>query len=343
MQTYFSTFIPGFTEVIKSTFKNDFPDAKIEHFFESSVLFKTKKDYAEVTSKLYFNNVFFVFNSLHFDKKKLSGSVVKELYKGFDNDSSIFLTNLLPNSKSFRIMVQKGNKLIHIPREFTKKILSSIIDQTKLIHNPLKADIEFWFLIRDEGLAVLGVKSNKAKANDYQKVHKGELRPEIAHILNLISEPREDDIYLDPFAHSGALPWNRLHYFPYTHIYASDKEKLLVIKLKKRMTDRNVTVKQADALHLDYLNDKSINKIVTDPPWGEYQMQDIDYKKFYTDMLSEIVRVIQDKGIIVILTAKKHEFEAALSNFKYKLTLLKRVNTLVNGKKSSVYKLVAGI
>ena len=44
------------------------------------------------------------------------------------------------------------------------------------------------------------------KHKAYEKIlHKGELRPELSHILCSISEPDADDIFLDPFCGSGTI------------------------------------------------------------------------------------------------------------------------------------------
>lgn|GEM_PF-5915156 len=55
------------------------------------------------------------------------------------------------------------------------------------------------------------------------------------------------------------------------------------------------------------------------------------------DMLNEFLRITNKNGRIVILTARKQEFEDAINKVK-KLFVMDSMNILVNGKKANVYK-----
>jgi hypothetical protein len=50
--------------------------------------------------------------------------------------------------------------------------------------------------------------------------------------------------------------------------------------------------------------------------------------------------VLNVKGILVILTARKEEFENALSSMGTRLKMLNQYNILVSGKKAAIYKIV---
>jgi tRNA G10 N-methylase Trm11 len=221
-------------------------------------------------------------------------------------------------------MIQKGSTLISIPSKIRKQIISSIIEETNWSFNPLKAEIEYWFLIHNEKCALLGIKLSQIISTPSRKLKKGELRPKMAHILNLISEPNSNDIYLDPFAGYGALPWDRVNYFPYKNVYISEVDTKLCDDLDSLINNKKrITIQQSSALNLSYLSDKSVNKIVTDPPWGIHQMQNIDYENFYEDMLNEMIRITQSGGLLVILTAKLKEIENAIDSLSEGLSLLK--------------------
>ena len=86
--------------------------------------------------------------------------------------------------------------------------------------------------------------------------------------------------------------------------------------------------------------DCSVNKIVTDPPWGLYEDVGMEMEGFYDKMMKEMYRVLKTNGIIVILTANKDELEKVLLNFRNKLKILNKYNILVSGKKAAVYKII---
>lgn len=143
----------------------------------------------------------------------------------------------------------------------------------------------------------------------------------------------------DPFAGHGAIVIERARSFPYQKIYASDIDKVLVRKLQgKTKNIKNIQVTQADALRLN-LPDASIDKIVTDPPWGEYR-EIPNLERFYEGMLKELNRVLKPNGIIVILIGAKATFESVLQNmFSQTFAMNSKYDTLVSGKKAAVYKI----
>lgn len=108
-------------------------------------------------------------------------------------------------------------------------------------------------------------------------------------------------------------------------------------KLEKKF-GKKVIVDPVDALSLTTISDNSIDKIVTDPPWGLYETSK-DIPEFYALMLKQFHRVLRDNGIMVILTAQKELTENLLSNFEGKLKLEEKYGTLVSGKKAGVYRI----
>lgn len=94
-----------------------------------------------------------------------------------------------------------------------------------------------------------------------------------------------------------------------------------------------------DALNLREIGNDTIVKIVTDPPWGIYEQDKFDLPDFYTKMVKEFLRVIKEGGLMVILTAQKELFEKTMRHFYGKLILIERYDTLVSGRKATVYKI----
>ena len=91
---------------------------------------------------------------------------------------------------------------------------------------------------------------------------------------------------------------------------------------------------QADAFSLNHIEDKSISLVITDPPWGYYE-EIGDIKEFYQKMFLSFNRILSDSGRMVILSARKDELEAAVSESDFKIK--NSLHTLVNGKKAGLY------
>lgn len=76
------------------------------------------------------------------------------------------------------------------------------------------------------------------------------------------------------------------------------------------------------------IKSNSIDKIVTDPPWGLNSGKTINLSDFYSKMLTEFYRITKPGGIIVILTAQKELLECELVKLTDKFKLESQLSTL---------------
>lgn len=342
MTTYFSTFITGFSEPVEEQLRDDLPDIRIDLLLDGLVVYSSPEEPQRIKGLRYLNNSFILLRQLNIKSHDLPEDVLKTLSTNIDFKNAI-LPLSLPKGTTFRLIVSKENQMTGVKKATTKYIENKILAKTHLQLNPLKADVEFWFLIRSEGKAFFGIRLT-GLTETKGKPEKGELRAELAHLLCLLSKPDASDTFLDPFCGSGAIPLERSLSFPYKQIVASDSDLSLVEALKhKELPQKVFRVSQMDALTLDGIEDQSIDKIVTDPPWGFYNAdgkQEMDLDEFYEDMLKAFTRVIKPNGTIIILTARKEILEEALMKQR-SLHTSKRYDILVSGKKAGAYVLNA--
>lgn len=113
-----------------------------------------------------------------------------------------------------------------------------------------------------------------------------------------------------------------------------NKLRSKVNRLKKK-----VAVQRLDALNLSELKDESVDKIVTDPPWGLHLGTTLDISEFYRKMVKEQYRILKSKGVLVILTAQKELLEEVFKEYQGKLRLEAKYDTLVSGQKAAAYKI----
>ncbi|MGB9707042.1 MAG: TRM11 family SAM-dependent methyltransferase, partial [Microgenomates group bacterium] len=157
-------------------------------------------------------------------------------------------------------------------------------------------------------------------------------------LLNVISDPKPTDTFLDPFVGSGAIPEARGRYFPCVKIIAIDRNPQTVRLAQKRLKRfPNAEVRKGDALNSG-IPDNSIDVIVTDPPWGEFQRIS-NPEDFYRKMLQEFKRILKPEGRAVILMGRNQEepFEKILK--EEGLGIKERTPILVAGRKATVYLL----
>lgn len=145
-------------------------------------------------------------------------------------------------------------------------------------------------------------------------------------------------IVMDAFAGYGAIPKQIKKCFRFNRLYVSDINPECVKKLSSFFEKKqNVDVALRDALNMHDIETNTIDTIITDPPWGYYE-QINDIEQFYVDMLKEFKRVLKLNGKLVLLSARKEEFESAVRKENYRIE--KKYDTLVNGKKASVYVVI---
>lgn len=288
--TYFSTFIAGFGEVVSEELQKQLDNFKRELLLDGLIVYSTDSKIEKIKSLRFLNNSFIKLNP----EEKIPGK---------------------PGG-TFRVVFSKENELIKVNKEKLTKIENRIAKLNNLTVDRANPDFEFWFLQRSEGNKFTGVRITKHP--DYKTVlAKGQLRPELADLLCIISGPDKNDIVLDPFAGSGAIGIARKNY-PHTNIISKD--------LKDGF----------DATNMTDIADQSINKIITDPPWGIDIGKNLNLPDFYQKMLAEFYRVLKPNGIAIILMGNKEVFEKVLENFP-KLNLEKKYTILVSGKKAGVY------
>lgn len=341
MNVYFSTFIPGLGEVVEATLKKMIKGVSVDFLLDGLVVYRTAFAAEEIKKLPFLNNSFILLKSFdHLGQEPMEEMVNRTLaQEKMLREIPLNLTG----QPTFRVMFSRENQPVSINRGLLKQLEEKIIKNKHFLVDRTNPEFEFLYLFRAEGCGFFGLRLTRHP--DYKKIlQPGELRPELAYLLCVISEPNSDDIFLDPFAGYGAIPFQRLNYFKFQKIFVGDIDPKIVYDLKRKFESlgKNVSVGCWDALSPKDFPANSLDKIVTDPPWGIYSGRDLNLVDFYSKMLKEFCRILKNEGMAVILVAKKELFETCLANFFKQLKLIKKYDILVSGKKAAVYKIKKG-
>ena len=221
-------------------------------------------------------------------------------------------------------------------------VLSKVTGLEPSSHKP---DVEFWVIRRRSSVSFF-CKRVTRRTRTERDLRKGELRPELAHLLCALSEPNVEDVFLDPCAGSGAIPFARTQY-PYNMMFVHDNDENRILEMKRDIKVGKIVrarsgapliVRAADARKLDRINDGFVHKVVTDPPWGVFDAGIGDMAAFYRDIVAELVRIVRTGGAIVMLIGAKDIADMLVSENIDTLDLAVRYDILVNGQKASVVK-----
>jgi len=328
MAEFVSSFITGFQSVIEQDLTKRFKNLKIINLYDGLVHYRFDGDSRELDKIIYFNNTFFVLKTM-----KGKGLSFPSLVGSVCSGKNYFLVN----KGSFRVRFQNENQFAKVDKNLTRRAEDYVLQNSKLKLDRLSPTNEVWFSIRREGFAFCGELISKREFTE-KNLNKGELRPEIAYLICCFSDIQASDTILEPFCGYGSIPVQLAKKFRFEKLYVSDldSERATQTAARKQLSAPNIECCTADATVLSHIADKSINLVITDPPWGYFEELP-DIEGFYKKMFASFDRVLTQDGRMVILSARKEELErtAAAAGFKIKNSL----HTLVNGKKAGVYQL----
>ena len=329
MAEFVSSFITGFEKVVERDLAERLPKLKILNLFDGLVHYKYDADSRDLEKISYFNNTFFVL-------KTMKGRALNfaQLVNSVCSGKNYFLVN----KGSFRIRFINENQFAKVDKNLTRRAEEYVLKNSKLVLDRLAPTNEVWFSIRREGFAFCGELISKREFTE-KNLNKGELRPEIAYLICAFAGISREDTVLEPFCGFGSIPVQLAKHFACRELYVSDidGEKAALVAAKKFAAAPNVHVSKADAFVLDSVADKSIDTVVTDPPWGLWENIE-DIGAFYAKMFVSFKRVLKPQGKVVVLTARKEEFEKAVQNAGFKIQ--DSLHTLVNGKKAGLYSCI---
>lgn len=240
-----------------------------------------------------------------------------------------------PDPAGFRTMVQIDGQLTPIDRSIRDRWEAALARRTGQRVQSRGGNTEYWVMGRRDHPELLLLQRLPRRHKAAGKA--GTLSAELAAALVLASDPQPGDTVLDPFAGSGALLVARSRRPVRSLVYGDHALVDLRAGLPDALTgSRRVRLVDDDALTLDSLDDASIDAIITDPPWGEYEPLDRPYPEFATAMAASFARVLTDGGRTVVLVNRGNAATLTEALDGSGLEPGPPVEVLVNGHPASV-------
>lgn len=302
-------------------------------------MYETANLARDIIDARFFNNSFVLLKFF----KKLGADPINQMLKETVRDSGVWKnipSSLPPKARAFKVVTSLENQMVSPNQRLLKELESRIARASGLPFRHEEYATEFWLLARREGVGFFGVRMTYPRPEDVH-LAKGQLRPQLAYILCLLSEPDRRDVFLDPFAGSGAIALERARSFVFQKIIVAEKDAHLAKRLKAKVAKvykkEKFEILQSDALQLAIAS-ASIDKVVTDPPWGIFKTLELPPTEFYRRMLQELERVLRLKGIAVLLIGDKNPFLEAMRQV-WKFEQISQYSILVSGKKATIYTL----
>jgi SAM-dependent methyltransferase len=226
-----------------------------------------------------------------------------------------------------------------LPPDTRRALEEAIARSTGLRPDSARPDREFRVQERSDGstyfLERMGSPAEAPARN-------GELPRTTCRLLAEMTEPRPDDVFLDPFCGYGGIALERALAAPYRFVFASDLESEKTAAVKASMSERaferrrkTIFVKARDALDPEAFDSGFVTAIATDPPWGLWQGGPGagEAERLMGAFLVEAARLLAPGGRLVLLAARGAIVEPGAD-----FALAERLDVLVSGKKAKVLR-----
>jgi len=335
---YLGTFPAGFTELVKRLIERDTSLQEFLFYDESVIALRSERP---LTRLPYLKNLYPLIAWGR--AKDLQSAYQLVLHTSFQKALTF---SAEPNSRqNFVIRLFIEGKPAPIIRELHEKLEKAIMEVLGGRPNSERPDLELQLHLRKNHICYLIVQKGKRSE---EELPAGTLPPYLCRLLLELSNPQRDDIFLDPFMGSAALPLERARMGPYQMIFAGDiktekVEALKTILKQKQWEKRRKTIfpKVLDATQLERFKDDFITRIVSDPPWGLYEGLDMQAILWlYSNFLREAARLLSKNGRMVLLVGSGVPLPEILNNSDIPLKIIEQFPVLVSGQKALVYVII---
>ena len=315
MVKFLITCDPGLEDIAEMEIKESFPNAKVSKFFnfQGKLMVEVDGNYDKL----------FTLHSIHhiiklkkeFFLEKATMDEIRKVLEKTDIEE-------LENVETFRVTSQRyGN------HDFTSIDMQKVggeifIEKYKKKVSLKNFDLNIRFdLIGNFGY--VGIQLTKDSLyKRFKKVfhHNAAIKATLAYGMIRLASIKDGEIFLDPMCGSGTIALEAASLFRNRiKIFAGDIKEEYVERAKENAKvndlDEFIEFKQIDATKLEEYF-KSIDKIVTNPPYGVKVARRKDLRGFYWKFLESVSKVLSKEGRAVIINLRADMFRNIILRLK---------------------------
>lgn len=319
---YYATFEKGYEEIVKKIIAKQDKNSFIKKLYPDAILF-----FADEKFKIYgncFKSAYLVIDNSQKDGTGALNAAMKRLLEKKD-----WRINFSKTVQRFKLLFLKEDSKVAIDAKLKQAVETMLQRKTKRQISYLNGTEELVFLSKTDGLNLF--MRRLFIENEYQKVRGYEIEPEVAYMLNFLSEPSQSETVVDPFSYDGVVAYVRAAHFKKATVIANEKEEENVQDIKKLA--KSLKEKSFSVMNYDFLSDKFpikfIDKIVTVLPSMNYDFE-VSLTKLYENFFNKAAKL--SVKTIAVAVHKSMDISAAIKG-KYDIEIK------ANGQKFNIFKL----
>ncbi len=299
---YLIQFTAGTGDLLRAALVHQFGGLEVRYRDDSAMIIESSVDPEDVAAIPFIKNAFVVIA-----ETERRSSVDKGIAQFGRIAGNADFRKIPGKIDKFRVVVHIDGSLVPIDPRARATLERAVAGRTGARLEPRGMCQEYWVVGR-QGLDRLVFCARLAKARRPDAA-KGAVSPELSAMLVAASGPGPRDVFLDPFGGSGSFVAARLEQ-PVGQVWYSDLDLERHRKVFPRQLTANkrmVRLLAEDALTLPSIGDGSVDVIVTDPPWGEFETMDMPFEEFARAVGRSFARVLHPaRGRFVVLVNRRN-------------------------------------
>jgi len=145
--------------------------------------------------------------------------------------------------------------------------------------------------------------------------HPAAIKAPLAYGMLRIAGVREGDVLLDPFCGGGTIPIEAAQIWDgRVKIFASDINSRFLEGARRNAeaagVGKHVSFRIADARRLEEFYDSSVDRVVTNPPYGVRMGREKNLRETYFSFLNSASKIVKAEGRIVLISLKATAFRS---------------------------------
>lgn len=310
MADYFATVLPGLEDVLQDELQAKLGDARLYGVERGKVYFQSPLEAGRLKELRTADNLYRVLGRFWVGPHKLHlADLEREVYR-CDLSRIVDGESLV----RFKVNASRTGKHTYSRFEAAAAAANGIMRQSSRYCNETGGTHETEFRLDiDQENALLSLRLTDATFRFRSKdraFSPAALRPTVAHALVWLSRPRAHELFLDPCCGSGTIMEERMTY-PFLKMEGGDLSQAAVdISRENLGAHKKVRLRRWDARQLP-LDSGSVDKIVTNLPFGRQIAANENLLMLYIDMLLEMKRVLKNSGSMLCLTDAENQLMLA--------------------------------
>lgn len=330
MRYYITTF-PGIEEIAKDELSTKWPSARIASVLKgknnSLITFESPDDGEEFLRLKISEDFYVLLAEVELLDSKTDLEIIKDAAEKARNfDLALSLHRKVYKKKfkrtTYRVVAQSSSdyheyRRVDAQRAVEKGVRDRYNKKWKLVEDD--SQLEVWIhLIGKKAVIGLRISDRTMRHRTYKFEHlPASLRPTIAHALVWVSNIEADDVFLDPMCGAGTILIERANAGKYRQLLGGDirPEAVDVALTNIGIKYKPIEIKAWDATKLP-LDNNSVNKIVSNLPFGRKIGTHDENAILYKEFFQEAGRVLRNKGKMVILSSERNLVKNCVENTK---------------------------